>query len=345
MVARVMCPACALDTLAPLADLGEMPVACGMTFPGPAAARLSPKGRMRLASCPRCGHVANTAFDPKLAPFDASFEAALFHSPTYTDYATGVVDRLVKEFSPSSVLEVASGSHVLTSHLESLGVSATGVPDAAVKSGSYDLVLARFVLEHMADPFKLLTSLRKVATRAFFEVPDAGYDLTTAGWDCIYPHVGYFSAASLNAIAARAGWRVLEIGTAFSDQYLWAIAERAEPSTVDPVPAVYSPSFDAATAQWRDGLAGKNAVVWGAGTRGTMFCNRVDPHAQLIAGVVDRNPGKHNRFLPITGHRVLAPADLTEIQPDLVILTNPSYVKEIAAEVASLGIRAEVVVA
>jgi hypothetical protein len=328
-----------------LADLGEMPVACGNTFPGPVAARLSPKGRMTLAACPRCGHVANTSFDAKLAVFDASFEAALFHSPTYTAYATGVADRLVKEFSPLSVLEVASGSHVLTSHFESLGVSALGVPEPSVRSGSYDLVLARFVLEHMADPFKLLTSLRRVAKRAFFEVPDAGYDLTTAGWDCIYPHVGYFSAASLNAVAARAGWRLVETGTAFSDQYLWAIAERAEPSTVDPVPVVYNPSFDAATAHWQSSLVGKKAIVWGAGTRGTMFCNRVDPRAQLIAGVVDRNPGKHGRYLPITGHRVVSPSEVADLNPDTVILTNPSYATEIARELASLGVTASVTVA
>jgi hypothetical protein len=331
----VLCPACALDELNPLADLGEMPVAAGATFASPAEARQSPRGRMHLARCPRCGHVANIAFDPSLITFDASFEAALFHSPTYTAYATGVVDRLVKTYdlAGQSVLEVASGSPVLGGRLRDLGCTPFESPDAGVPDGSYGLTLARFVLEHLADPAALLTDLNQVSERVFVEVPDAGYDLTTAGWDCIYPHVGYFGRASLEALCERTGWQVAEIGTAFHDQYLWAVLERK------------GLKFEAATRHWQSTLEDKRAVVWGAGTRGTMFCNRVDPGGELIAGVVDRNPAKHSRYLPITGHRVIAPADLPQLAPDLVILTNPAYKSEIEAELASLGVSAEVVVA
>jgi Methyltransferase domain/C-methyltransferase C-terminal domain len=341
----VICPACARTPLAPLADLGEAPVACGMTFPTAAAARISPRGRIALAVCPSCGHVANTAFDRKLVQFDAAFEAALFHSPTYTEYALGVVDRLVKRYDLAGrrVLEIASGSRVLLDRLTELGCTASGAPGATVSSA--DFVLARFVLEHMADPFALLRSMRKHAAHAFIEVPDAGYDLTTAGWDCIYPHVGYFSASSLSAVLARAGWVVDDMGTAFNSQYLWACVSSGE-STLDAVvPPSYEPQFDAATAHWRQALVGRRAVVWGAGTRGTMFCNRVDPRGALVLGVVDRSPAKHGRYLPLTGHRVLAPGELPALNPDTVILTNPAYRTEIADELADFGLHPEVLVA
>jgi C-methyltransferase C-terminal domain/Methyltransferase domain len=334
-VFTVRCPACALDELTSLADLGEMPVAAGLTFASPQEARQSPRGRMHLGRCPRCRHVANMAFDASLVTFDASFEAALFHSPTYTAYATGVVDRLVKAYDlvGSPVLEIASGSPVLTDRLRDLGCVPYETPSATPPAGSYALTLARFVLEHLADPASLLTRLHGLSARVFVEVPDAGYDLTTAGWDCIYPHVGYFGATSLEALCARTGWRVAEVGTAFHEQYLWAVLER------DGV------KFDEATRHWRSTLEGRRAVVWGAGTRGTMFCNRVDPSAELIMGVVDRNPAKHSRYLPITGHRVVAPADLASLAPDTVVLTNPAYQAEIEAELASLGVAATVVVA
>lgn len=343
----MICPACALTSLTPLADLGEMPVACGMTFPTSAAARISPKGRMHLASCERCGHVANAAFDPRLAPFDASFEAALFHSPTYTAYATSVADRLVKRYDLTGkrVLELASGSDVLLKHLEGLGCQASGVPEPTA-SGRFDFVLARFVLEHMADPFALLTSMRRLTSHAFIEVPDAGYDLTTAGWDCIYPHVGYFGSASLGALCTRAGWSIVDTGTSFSGQYLWAEIEAASPTTPTPAtPGPHTLSFAAATAHWQAALAGKSTVVWGAGTRGTMFCNRVDPLAHLIAGVADRNPAKHGRYLPLAGHLVVAPADLPRTSPDIVVLTNPAYRDEITGELARMGLSPTVIVA
>jgi len=341
-----MCPACALTSLAPLADLGGMPVACGATFPTPMAARLSARGQMLLASCASCGHVANVAFDPSLAHFDATFEAALFHSPTYTGYATGVVDRLVKRYDLAGkrVLEIASGATVLVDRLTELGCDPIGIPDTAVSPA--DFVLARFVLEHMADPFALLRDIRRHATHAFIEVPDAGYDLTTAGWDCIYPHVGYFSASSLSALLSRAGWAVLEMGTAFNDQYLWAEVSSSGLSNLDSVsPPSFDPRFAEATAHWQATLADRRAVVWGAGTRGTMFCNRVDPGGTLVEGVVDRNPAKHGRYLPLAGHRVLSPAELPSLRPDAVVLTNPAYRKEIAAELASLGLHLDILVA
>lgn len=316
-----------------MADLGEMPVAAGAVFASAEDARSSARGRMALGQCPRCGHVANTAFDPSLVTFDASFEAALFHSPTYTAYATGVVDRLVKTYDLAGkrVLEIASGSPVLTDRLRDLGCVPFETPDATPPAGSYAFTLARFVLEHLADPAALLASLN--TERVFVEVPDAAYDLNTAGWDCIYPHVGYFCRSSLEAMCARTGWRVAEIGTAFHDQYLWAVLERQ------------GVRFEQATAHWRSTLEGRRAVVWGAGTRGTMFCNRVDPSGTLLLGVVDRNPAKHSRYLPVTGHVVLAPASLVELSPDTVILTNPAYKAEIGAELAGLGLHPEILVA
>jgi hypothetical protein len=312
-----------------------MPVAAGLTFVSAEQARQSPRGRMHLARCARCAHVANIAFDQSLISFDATFEAALFHSPTYTAYATGVVDRLVKAYDlvGANVLEIASGSPVLTDRMRDLGCVPFETPSASPPPGSYALTLARFVLEHLADPARLLTELHALTERVFVEVPDAGYDLTTAGWDCIYPHVGYFGARSLEALCARTGWRIVEIGTAFHDQYLWAVLERD------------GLKFDEATRHWRSTLEGRRAVVWGAGTRGTMFCNRVDPDATLILGVVDRNPAKHSHYLPITGHRVLAPQDLPSLAPGTVVLTNPAYKAEIEAELASLGVTATVVVA
>ncbi len=361
----VLCPACAQHPLAQLADLGEMPVQCGLTFDTAVAARTSPRGRMVLARCPRCGHVANAAFDARLGAFDPSFEAALFHSPTYVRYATGVVDRLVERFGlrGQRVLEVGSGSDVLLERLAAQGCQPTGVAEPDPPVGQFAFALARFVLEHVPDPAALLTRLHGVAERAFIEVPDAGYDLTTAGWDCIYPHVNYFGRASLQDLCARTGWRILDSGLAFHNQYLWAEIERAQTNGAeshgaatkptdesDPAPgeaaaAAQPLRFAEATAHWQQRLATGRAVVWGAGTRGTMFCNRVDPSGKLIAGVVDRNPGKHGRYLPVSGHRVISPADLADVAPEVVVLTNPAYQTEITAELVDLGVAAQVVAA
>ncbi len=85
-------------------------------------------------------------------------------------------------------------------------------------------------------------------------------------------------------------------------------------------------------------------MLWGAGSRGVQFLTFADPDRRLAA-VVDLNPRKWGRYLPVTGHRVDPPTTLTELQPTAVIITNPAYRIEIADQLAELGVTAEILVA
>jgi hypothetical protein len=42
--------------------------------------------------------------------------------------------------------------------------------------------------------------------------------------------------------------------------------------------------------------------------------------------------------VPGTGHRVVAPASLRAAPPDIVIVTNPLYEREIRSQAAALGL-------
>jgi hypothetical protein len=59
--------------------------------------------------------------------------------------------------------------------------------------------------------------------------------------------------------------------------------------------------------------------------------------------LVDINPHKAGKFLPATGHPVVAPGHLRQYAPDIVIAMNPVYVAEIKARLAALDVAAEVV--
>jgi ABC-type hemin transport system substrate-binding protein len=74
------------------------------------------------------------------------------------------------------------------------------------------------------------------------------------------------------------------------------------------------------------------------------FLTLADPDRQLAA-VVDLNPRKWGRYLPVTAHRVDSPEVLVEVKPQAVIITNPAYRTEIADHLRQLGIEAEVLVA
>lgn len=229
-----------------------------------------------------------------------------------------------------------------------------------------DFLVTRHVLEHLTDPYGFLVGLRGLAgareTYGYFEVPNASYDFATGGWDCIYPHVCYFNAESLRAMVSRAGFEVLRVGTAFSDIFLSVevAANRAGTGgAVATQPQVaaeqrarvagFGERYPRTVAQWRARIgelaaAGANPVLWGAGARGVAFLNAADPD-RVLAGVVDVNPHKRGRYLPVTGHRVSGPADVPALRTRAVILTNPAYRDEIGATLARAGVETELLVA
>jgi hypothetical protein len=61
--------------------------------------------------------------------------------------------------------------------------------------------------------------------------------------------------------------------------------------------------------------------------------------------VVDLNPRKWGRYLPVTAHRVDPPDVLVDLAPQAVVITNPAYRDEIADHLGRLGLAPDILVA
>lgn len=383
------CDACAEADLVVFGDLGEIPVLCGVHWADPDEAAASPVGAMMLAACPACGYVRNVAFDPAVMVYDTTMDTNLHHSPAFAAFSAELVERLSQryELRGKRVLDVGCGQgeflrelcHVggATGHGFDAMYAGTPGPDpsgAVFHSGyaprgaalpEYDLFTTRHWFEHIDDPYEFLADLRSRAgdrvVHGYIEVPDAGYDLSTAGWEVIYPHVSYFDAYALTKIVERAGWTVEDSGTFFHGMFRF-IEISANKVTGSPS-AARTEDRDRTLAavkgfakrhhderdRWEQRIAelvaeGANPVMWGAGSRGVQFLTLADRTRQLAA-VVDVNPRKWGRYLPVTAHRVDAPETLTELKPTAVIITNPAYRDEIAGQLAALGVDAELLIA
>jgi len=390
------CDACGERDLSVCADLGTLPVQCGVHWPERAAALASPAGRVTLGYCPGCAYVRNLRFDPQLVVYDTTMDMNLHHSPAFQQLTADLTARLAARLPlpGARVLDLGCAQGELLRELcRRTGCTGTGWdpaytgPVGADPSGAtfhaglpprgdalpdYDAFISRHWLEHLADPYEFLVELReRLAGRpgfGYLEVPDGGYDLGTAGWQVIYPHVSYFDAYSLCRIIARAGWRVEATGTFFSGTLRWAevSANQPEPAVAGAGPAGELPGlaardqqlaairtlaarYQAERGRWRqviDRLAAEGArpVLWGAGSRSVQFLAAADPTRQLAA-VVDVNPRKWGRYLPGGGHRVDPPEQLAQLQPRTVIITNPAYQDEIRKSLAGLGVTAELLLA
>jgi SAM-dependent methyltransferase len=384
------CPACGGTEAEAVVELTGVPVMCGVLWPTRSEAFAAAQGDLRLVACGQCSMLRNAAFDPSLVEYEGDYDNSLHFSPTFQRYADGLARHLVDSYDArgGTVLEIGSGKGDFLRQLCALGGNrgwgydpaydgeqgeldedVTFVPEYFVGDlpAVPDLVCARHVLEHMAEPAPLLDRLRKAAgpgTVLYVEVPDTGYVLSPAGlWDLIYPHVGYFTAPALRHLVERCGFEPLDVRSAFGGQYLCveARATDAGASATATASALgdevaemlaaargFAQRHRAKIRAWDERLddahrAGERVALWGAGTKAVSFLNVV-PAAAHVAEVVDLNPRKHGRFVPGTGQEVVGPDRLVETEPDLVLVMNPMYEDEIRSSVADLGLAPTVTV-
>ena len=85
--------------------------------------------------------------------------------------------------------------------------------------------------------------------------------------------------------------------------------------------------------------ANGNAVLWGMATKGVVFAALAG--RSKLAGGVDVNPKKQERFAPGSGLRINAPEWLRSLAaPPTVFIMNSNYAQEIRHTVSSLGVSA-----
>jgi len=228
-----------------------------------------------------------------------------------------------------------------------------------------DLVTCRHVLEHIPEPAAFLdeivsTVANESGCTLYFEVPNLLFTIRDMGvWDLIYEHCQYFSPQSLAGLFAREDVVIERVYDCFGRQFLGLEArtapadDRTERQAEIQLPADdvgrlaadFETAFRSVTGKWEDELAAldtdASAVVWGAGSKGTTFLNLLDS-ADRIAGIVDINPNKQGKFVPCTGHPIVAPEALADLRPHHVYIMNPMYRDEIAGMLRDLGVKAEI---
>jgi SAM-dependent methyltransferase len=229
-----------------------------------------------------------------------------------------------------------------------------------------DCIVCRHTLEHIAPTLDFMRELRRTIgdrrdTIVFFELPDVMRELCEgAFWDLYYEHCTYFSCGSLARLFRATGFDVLELELAYGGQYILLTAKPADGVTapvleveddlVDLVEriAAFPALCEGVMRRWRDfaddyGDRRKKLVVWGSGSKGVSFLTSLGLTDQIDC-VVDINPYRQGKFMPGTGHEIVAPAHLASHPPDGVIVMNPIYLEDIRRDLEAMGLRPELVV-
>ncbi|HNS39057.1 MAG TPA: class I SAM-dependent methyltransferase [Promineifilum sp.] len=228
-----------------------------------------------------------------------------------------------------------------------------------------DLIVCRHVLEHIEDPDAFIAQVRRAVgdqqSVVFFEVPNALWTLRHGGiWDIIYEHCSYFSPLSLAYLFRKHGFRVLAVNEVFGGQFLTieAVPDDSAPAAPETTTELdmltadaraFAENYRAKRDEWQVRLralaaADKHGVVWGAGSKGVTFLNVMGTGEEIVA-VVDINPRKQGKYVPGTGQPIISPDQVSELQPDFVIIMNANYRDEIGETLKTIGVDAEILVA
>ena len=227
---------------------------------------------------------------------------------------------------------------------------------------SANVVICRHVIEHVPQPLTLLRSVRSAMTnspnaRVFFETPCVEWILRNQVlWDFFYEHCSLFSATSLRLAFELTGFEVERVKHIFGGQYLWLEA-RVAPLQKSGISAKahntvslardYGADEQTLRQKWLSRLevlkSRGNVAVWGAGAKGATFVNLVDPDSALIECVVDINPNKQAKFIPGSGHPIIAPLELVRLGVKNAVLMNPNYRDENLRLLTEAGIEIDLI--
>ncbi|MFT4825337.1 MAG: SAM-dependent methyltransferase [Halioglobus sp.] len=226
-----------------------------------------------------------------------------------------------------------------------------------------DLVTSRHVISISNDPLTLVRLIRKNLAQksqavVYFETPNVRY---TFGqkiiWNVAYEHRSWFSTESLRYLIELAGFEVLDIDLCWNDTFLYVEARPTDtfvpPRKPDPDKLIdlerdirgFSAGFlelmEAHTCKISEIKAqGKKTIAWGAGARAVTYFNLFEL-SQEVPCIVDVNEKRQGKYLPGSGQEIVAPEFIQTYQPELVIITNPTYEVEIREQVQRLGINPE----
>ena len=315
--------------------------------------------------------IENAAFDPERIQYDSDYQNNQALSAAFEAHMNGVLDILKRRYPEGArVVEVGCGKGDFVELMQRDGTFAVSGYDGAYEGDNpciekrfldtsdeldADVVVLRHVLEHIRRPQDFLQLLAGIFgdTDIYIEVPDFDWIASNqAFFDITYEHVNYFTPASLASLFSG----VEQQGLLFGDQYQYVIAgldaldygafnaaydaaDRWSPLSFD---AVF-PDFETMIAAVEKASAGAAVYVWGAATKGVMFCHhlkRLRPAVfERIEAAVDINPMKAGRFMPSVHLSILDADAFSEraTGDELVIVMNPNYEAEIVAEIRSRG--------
>lgn len=327
-----------------------LPVLQNRTFADAEQARASGRADMLLVQDACSGLIFNQAFDADKLSYDADYQNEQAHSAEFQRHLNDVEAILARHFKSLNLIEVGCGKGYFLERLRESGYAITGIDPsyegdnpAVIKAPftrelglAADAIVLRHVLEHISDPLAFLAEIAAAnhCGQIYIEVPCFDWILEHKAWfDLFYEHVNYFRLDDLRRLFGT----VHEAGHLFGGQYLYIVADLASlgGAPTEPAPRLEFPEDFTASLERAVGIirasGSRGAGIWGASSKGVIYSLFLQRAGMTVDHVVDINPSKQGRYLPLSGLRVSSPQEALDSLPagaNLFVM-NSNYLDEI----------------
>lgn len=327
-----------------------LPVLQNRTFADAASARASTSADVVLVQDPHSGLVFNAAFDPRKLVYDSDYQNEQAHSGHFKAHLEAVEQIIARHFGSKSLIEVGCGKGYFLEQLRSKGFNIVGIDPAyegdnphVIKAPftpeaglSAEAVVLRHVLEHIPDPQAFLHTIAQAngGGLIYIEVPCLDWILEHRAWfDVFYEHVNYFRIDDFRRLFGA----VHEVGHLFGGQYLYVVADLGSlrsnlpaPDSQVQVPGDFQHSIERALSIAKVS-PGQALGIWGAASKGVIYSLFLQRAGVTVDQIVDINPAKQGRYLPLSGLRVSSPQEALQALPEgaHLFVMNSNYLDEI----------------
>ena len=313
-----------------------------------------PVGNLILGQDPLTGIVHNAAFQPELMTYDKNYQNEQGYSNVFKQHLYQVIEIVRCHVIGKSIIEIGCGKGRFLKLLRDQGFSVVGIdpayegddPDVVKEPFSPSLgmtgeaIILRHVLEHIPNPMRFLASIAEAnggKGLIYIEVPCLDWIRDHRAWfDLFYEHVNYFRLSDFFRIFDR----LLDSGSFFGGQYLYVVADLAS-LRMNPeedvhkfhLPSDFLDGIDCAIAVMKN-QRGRKHIIWGGGSKGVIFALQLLRRGGITPDfVIDINPFKQGKYLPVTGLPVLSPENGVSGMAchDAIFVMNSNYFNEIMA--------------
>jgi hypothetical protein len=226
-----------------------------------------------------------------------------------------------------------------------------------------DFICCKMTLEHIQKTNNFIKMIRRTIGDnqdpiVFFQIPDSERIFREiAFWDIYYEHCSYFNLQSLSHLFRRNGFKIIELEKGFDDQYLMITAKPSESNDLNidsillednkKIIQNFINRFNQKINSWKNTVysihkEGKKIAIWGASSKAVAFLSTLGIREE-IEFAVDINPNKHNTYLAGSGHRIVLPDSLVVDKPDVILVMNPIYAREIELTLDRMNVKAELI--